>query len=116
MKKYLCQDNAGQSYVQYNAIVLFRILIDNPGRSFTRNIDAKFVQEAKNVLKYSRDTIVQQLLRETLHTIDIEKSLLDENLIGLKEMWLKYQEKAQRNDEKKNNVSALNWARKLSSH
>ena len=85
-----------------------RILIDNPGPSFTRNIDAKFVQEAKNVLKFSRDTMVQQSLRETMHQIDIEKSLMDENLVGLKEMWLRYQEKAQRNDEKmKKNVSSV---------
>lgn len=90
--------------------MLLRILIDNPGPSFTRNIDAKFVQETKLVLKYSRDSMVQQSLRETLHSVVVDKSLWDDNLVGLKEMWLKYHEKAKKNDEKRTEVNAQNKA------
>jgi hypothetical protein len=36
--------------LQYNAVMLMRILVDNPGHTFTRNFDAKFVTTIKELL------------------------------------------------------------------
>ncbi|TGO47947.1 hypothetical protein BCON_0257g00090 [Botryotinia convoluta] len=55
IRKFLSKDNHSKAYVQYNAIMLIRILTDNPGMTFTRNIDAKFVQTVKELLRTGRD-------------------------------------------------------------
>jgi hypothetical protein len=49
--------------------MLIRILADNPGKTFTRNLDAKFVVTVKELLRDGRDMSVQQILRETLDTL-----------------------------------------------
>jgi len=46
--------------------MLIRILAQNPGESFTRNFDAKFVDTYAQLLKLQRDPSVQQIARETL--------------------------------------------------
>jgi hypothetical protein len=68
--------------------MLIRILSDNPGRTFTRNIDAKFVVTVKELLRAGRDPSVKQMLMETLDTFEREKAN-DEGLALLIEMWKK---------------------------
>lgn len=77
-----------RAYVQYNAIMLVRILSDNPGKSFTRNIDGKFVSTIRELLRDGRDMSVQQILRETLDSFEQLKQN-DETLTGLIAMWKK---------------------------
>ena len=82
------KDNYSRAYVQYNAIMLIRILADNPGKSFTQNLDGKFVSQVKELLREGRDPSVQQILRETLIHFETEKGG-DENLNGLRDLWKK---------------------------
>jgi hypothetical protein len=72
--------------------MLLRILTDNPGKTFTRNMDTKFVQTVKELLRFGMDLNVKQLLIETLQSFSREKTE-DETLAPLLEMWKKYQEK-----------------------
>lgn len=69
--------------------MLLRILVDNPGPTFTRNINDKFVLTAKLLLQDSRDPSVQQIMRETLQHFDSEKKKNDSNLSQLISMWQK---------------------------
>ncbi len=68
--------------------MLVRILADNPGKSFTRNIDSKFTVTVKELLRDGRDMSVQQILRETMDSFETNKPN-DETLAGLREMWKK---------------------------
>jgi len=72
--------------------MLIRILADNPGKTFTRNLDAKFVVTVKELLRDGRDMSVQQILRETLDTFEAQKPD-DETLVPLREMWRKDKQK-----------------------
>jgi hypothetical protein len=72
--------------------MLVRILADNPGRTFTRNVDAKFTQVVKELLRVGRDPSVKQILMETLDTFEREKAS-DEGLYLLLEMWKKEKER-----------------------
>lgn len=92
IRKFLSKDNFQRAYVQYNAIMLVRILADNPGKTFTKNIDAKFVATVKDLLRDGRDMSVQQILRETLESFEMQKSD-DETLALLREMWKKEKQK-----------------------
>lgn len=93
IRKFLAKENLPRAYVQYNAIMLVRILADNPGKSFTRNLDAKFVATVKELLRDGRDMSVQQILRETLDSFELQKAD-DETLAPLREMWKKEKQKA----------------------
>ena len=88
IRKFLSKENYQRAYVQYNAIMLVRILADNPGKSFTKNIDQKFVSTVKELLRDGRDMSVQQIIRETLDTFEEQKAN-DETLFPLIEMWKK---------------------------
>ncbi len=88
IRKFLSKENFQRAYVQYNAIMLVRILADNPGKSFTKNLDTKFVITVKELLRDGRDMSVQQILRETLETFETQKAN-DETLTPLREMWSK---------------------------
>jgi len=88
IRKFLSKDNVSRPHVQYNAIMLVRILSDNPGPGFTNNIDEKFRLTIKSLLRLSRDPSVQQILRETLNSMEVEKAQ-DENLRPLLSMWRK---------------------------
>ena len=88
IRKFLSRDNYQRAYVQYNAIMLIRILADHPGESFTRNLDAKFASTVKDLLRDGRDMSVQQILRETLDSFETSKSN-DETLAPLRDMWKK---------------------------
>ncbi|KAL3422754.1 GAT domain-containing protein [Phlyctema vagabunda] len=92
LRKYLSKDNYSKPYIQYNAIMLVRILADNPGKTFTRNVDAKFVDAIKQLLRLGRDPSVRQLLVETLNTLQRDKAG-DEGLAQLLEMWKRENEK-----------------------
>lgn len=75
--------------------MLMRILADNPGQTFTRNIDQKAVDTIKELLRFGRDSSVLQILMETLNVFENTKSY-DEGLGLLLEMWRKEKEKAQK--------------------
>lgn len=72
--------------------MLVRILTDNPGKSFTINLDNKFASTVKELLRAGRDMSVQQILRETLDSFETSKAD-DETLAPLREMWKKEKEK-----------------------
>jgi hypothetical protein len=72
--------------------MLSRILVDNPGKTFTRNLDSKYVIVVKELLREGKDLSVQQILREMLDSFEAEKSK-DENLTPLLEMWKKEKQK-----------------------
>lgn len=86
VRKFLSKDNYERPHVQYNAIMLIRILADNPGTTFTRNVDKKFVDTVKELLRNGKDPSVQQILRETLQALYSEKAY-DTNLSNLFHMW-----------------------------
>lgn len=73
--------------------MLIRILSDNPGPTFTRNLDKKFSDAAKELLRSGRDGSVRQLLMETLDAFENTKAH-DEGLRTIIEMWKKEKEKA----------------------
>lgn len=81
--------------------MLVRILADNPGQSFTKNLDAKFTSTVKDLLRDGRDMSVQQILRETLDSFETAKSN-DETLAPLRNMWAREKSKWSKN---KNAVS-----------
>lgn len=85
-----------RAYAQYNAIMLMRILTDNPGRTFTKNFDSKFVSVVKDLLRDGRDMSVQQILRETLDAFQTEKADANETLTPLMEMWKKEKQKTEK--------------------
>lgn len=68
--------------------MLMRILVDNPGPTFTRNFDSKFVATIKDLLRYGRDWHVQHYLREYLGHLETNRPT-DENLQSLLQMWAK---------------------------
>jgi hypothetical protein len=88
IRKFLSKDNYGRPHVQYNGLMLVRILVDNPGRTFTRNLDAKFVGTVRDLLRQGRDLSVQQILRESLDAFEKDRKD-DGNLAPLLEMWAK---------------------------
>ncbi|KAJ4259599.1 hypothetical protein NW762_007529 [Fusarium torreyae] len=96
IRKYLSKEYFSKPSWQYNAIMLLRILTDNPGSTFTRNLDQKFVDTARNLLKAVRDPSVRQILMETLD--DFQRTKVgDENLTLLISMWQKEKEAAYKN-------------------
>ena len=88
IRKFLTREWASKPYVQYNSIMLIRILSDNPGPSFTRNFDKAFVSTVKELLRNCKDGSTQQILRETLDTLEANKQL-QEGMEGLIQMWRK---------------------------
>ncbi|KAL2863756.1 VHS and GAT domain-containing protein [Aspergillus lucknowensis] len=88
IRKLLSSPNTTAANIQYNAIMLTRILIDNPGHTFSRNLDAKFISTVKDLLRQGKDMGVQQFLRQTLEALEIQRSW-DEDLKPLIEMWRK---------------------------
>ena len=63
-----------------------RILSDNPGVSFSQNLDIKFAGSVNDLLKEGADLDVQHALREMLDSFQIEKSQ-EETLKPLISMW-----------------------------
>ena len=98
--------------------MLVRILADNPGKSFTRNLDSKFTSTVKELLRDGRDMSVQQILRETLNNFEQTKPN-DETLAGLTEMWRKEKEKMAKMAKKTSAVRSgptdLSWVERAAS-
>ncbi|KAF1950042.1 hypothetical protein CC80DRAFT_497060 [Byssothecium circinans] len=88
IRKFLSKENYDKPHVQYNAVMLIRILADNPGPSFTKNLDKSFADTVKHLLRNGRDPSVAQILRETLDAMEREKAY-DTNLNILFSMWKK---------------------------
>ncbi|KAL5334919.1 hypothetical protein BJX70DRAFT_402117 [Aspergillus crustosus] len=88
LRKLLSTPNSTSANVQYNAIMLIRILIDNPGHTFSRNLDAKFIATVKDLLRTGKDMGVQRSVRETLDALELQRGW-DEDLKPLVEMWKK---------------------------
>lgn len=95
IRDYLKKDYITRPDFQYNALMLVRILADNPGPTFTRNLDQEFAKTAKDLLKHTRNERVRQMLMETLTSFETTK-FYDEGLMPLIEMWKKEKEKAQK--------------------
>ncbi|PHH60143.1 hypothetical protein CDD81_2101 [Ophiocordyceps australis] len=93
IRKYLDKEHSSRPSWQYNAIMLLRILTDNPGETFTRNLDSHFADTAKALLKSTKDRNVRQLLMETLDDFQQTK-LYDINLGPLIDMWTREKDKA----------------------
>lgn len=87
IQRYLSKQNFQRGYAQYNAIMLMRILTDNPGRGFTQNFDKSFVNTMRDLLRECRDSSVQQITRETLDHFEVEKVAGNDTLAPLIEMW-----------------------------
>lgn len=94
IRKFISKENHQRAYAQYNAIMLTRILTDNPAEIFTRNFDTKFVTTVKELLRDGRDMSVQQILRETLDYFEAEKVAANPSLVPLIDMWKKERAKA----------------------
>ncbi|CAG8362051.1 unnamed protein product [Penicillium salamii] len=95
IRKYLADPAGTSNSAQYNAIMLMRILADNPGATFTRNFDAKFVSTIKSLLRTGRDLHVQGYIRQYLDILEQQHSW-DENLKLLLAMWAKEKTKTSR--------------------
>ncbi|EQB50518.1 GAT domain-containing protein [Colletotrichum gloeosporioides Cg-14] len=93
IRKYLSKDNMAKASWQYNAIMLIRILTDNPGPTFTRNMDKKFADTVKDLFRSTRDPSVRQMIMETLDTFEMTK--FDDHGLGeLIAMWKREKEKS----------------------
>ncbi|KAF2642172.1 hypothetical protein P280DRAFT_468613 [Massarina eburnea CBS 473.64] len=88
IRKLLSKENYDRPHVQYNAVMLIRILADNPGPSFTKNMDKNFADTVKQLLRNGRDPSVAQILRETLDAMEKDKAY-DTNLNAIFAMWKK---------------------------
>ncbi|RVX72754.1 hypothetical protein B0A52_04153 [Exophiala mesophila] len=95
IRRYLSKEHYSRGFAQYNAVMLTRILTDNPAYLFTQNFDAKFVATVKELLREGRDANVQQIMRETLDYFEAEKLPGNDTLNPIIEMWRK--EKGKRN-------------------
>lgn len=94
--RFLSKDNYSKGYAQYNAIMLMRILTDNPGQPFTQFFDKNFVSTMKSLLRDCRDGNVQQITRETLDYLEAEKLRDQSGLAPLMEVWRKEKSKGAR--------------------
>ncbi|KAI6777982.1 uncharacterized protein J7T54_008316 [Emericellopsis cladophorae] len=98
IRRFLGKEYNGKPAWQYNALMLVRILVDNPGPSFTRNLgEPEFVETTRKLLKHVRDTRLRHMLMEMLDDFEHTKQY-DENLQPLVQMW-----KAQKEDAFKKN-------------
>lgn len=88
IRKFLSKENHTRPHVQYNAIMLIRILTDNPGPSFTKNLDKNFADTVKHLLRNGTDPSVAQILKETLEALERDKAF-DTNLNTVFAMWRK---------------------------
>ncbi|KAF5019088.1 hypothetical protein F66182_8928 [Fusarium sp. NRRL 66182] len=93
IRKYLSKDFFSKAPWQYNAVMLLRILTDNPGPTFTRNLDQKFVDTVRGLLKGAQTPSVRQILMEALDDFQHTKAH-DQNLALLISMWQQEKERA----------------------
>ncbi|KAI5818932.1 hypothetical protein BZA77DRAFT_305354 [Pyronema omphalodes] len=81
--------NISRPYIQYNSIMLIRILSQNPGHSFTRNLGGSdWVHNIKELLRNGKDQSVHTILCETLeHFARDPARIADEELDRLRGFW-----------------------------
>lgn len=72
----------------YNAIMLMRILVENPGFTFTRHMDKRFVDAVRDVLRHCQSLQTVQFLIDALQSFEA-KGAMDEGLGRIVEMWQK---------------------------
>lgn len=84
---YLEKPYFTQPSIQYNAIMLIRILSDNPGSTFMRGFDKDFVETVRVLLVKNKDGGTQQILRETLDALEAGRAGHDEGAKRLMSMW-----------------------------
>ncbi|KAI9904404.1 hypothetical protein N3K66_000933 [Trichothecium roseum] len=96
IRRFLGKDYYVRPSWQYNALMLVRILTDNPGETFTRGLaEPEFVEATRKLLKHGRDHSVRQMLMETLNDFEHAK-MYDENLRPLISMWKSSKDEAYR--------------------
>ncbi|KAL4895758.1 hypothetical protein BDV59DRAFT_143900 [Aspergillus ambiguus] len=88
IRKLLSEPNKTPSHMQYNAVMLIRILVDNPGHTFARNLDSKFAATVKDLLRQKKDMHVHNFVCQTLDALDAQRAW-DEDLTPLLQMWRK---------------------------
>ncbi|CAK7270620.1 hypothetical protein SEPCBS119000_004181 [Sporothrix epigloea] len=88
IRKFLYRDYWSQPNFVYNAIMLMRILVENPGLTFTRNMNKKFVDTVRDVLRGCQHAHIVHFLMETLQDFE-RKGAIDEGMGRLLEMWQK---------------------------
>ena len=93
IRKFLSKEYMSRPAWQYNALMLVRILADNPGLTFTRAFDSKFVETVRLLLKNGKDRSVFKILVEMLDDFERSKSY-DDNLAPLVLMWKGEREQA----------------------
>jgi VHS domain len=93
IKKYLSKDYYSRPSWQYNALMLIRILVDNPGETFTRALDADFVETMRKLIKHAKETRVRGMAMEMFDEFEFTK-MYDEGLQGLILMWKAQKEEA----------------------
>ena len=96
IRRFLGKEHYSKPAWQYNALMLVRILVDNPGPSFTRNLgEPEFVETTRKLLKHVRDTRLWNMLMDMLDDFQHTKQY-DENLQPLVQMWKAQKEEALR--------------------
>lgn len=100
IRQYLKKDYSSKPSYQYNAIMLIRILADNPGPTFTRNMDEKFTKTVKDVVLKTNDPSVHQMMMETLEAFEQTKAY-DEGLILIISMWKQEKKTAEKDAQKR---------------
>ncbi|RPA83052.1 hypothetical protein BJ508DRAFT_413715 [Ascobolus immersus RN42] len=87
IRKQISLSNSNRPSVQYNGIMLLRILSDNPGAIFTRNLEAsKFLASVKKLWEDGQDPSVRQIFWETMDYLQENKSGM-EGLTSIIEWW-----------------------------
>lgn len=93
IRKFLYRDYWSRPNFVYNAIMLMRILVENPGMTFTRNMDKKFVETVRDLLRGCQHAHIVHFLIETLQDFE-SKGAVDEGIGRLVEMWQKEKAKS----------------------
>ncbi|ERS98232.1 hypothetical protein HMPREF1624_05015 [Sporothrix schenckii ATCC 58251] len=93
IRKFLHRDYWSRPNFVYNAIMLMRILVENPGMTFTRNMDKKFVDTVRDLLRGCQHAHIVHFLIETLQDFE-SKGAVDEGIGRIVEMWQKEKAKS----------------------
>ncbi|CAK7204277.1 hypothetical protein SEUCBS139899_007032 [Sporothrix eucalyptigena] len=93
IRKFMYKDYWSRPNFVYNAIMLMRILVENPGLTFTRNMDKKFVDTVRDLLRGCQHAHIVHFLIETLQDFE-SKGAVDEGIGRLVEMWQKEKAKS----------------------
>lgn len=87
IRVFLSKEYITKPAVQYNAVMLLRILSDHPGPLFTKYFDDAFVSTVKKLLRTTSDANTLMILHETLDALQTREH--DEGCKRMLNMWLK---------------------------